>query len=150
METIFEVIKSISENIKVVLPAHPNPNVRIALEKVGLEYVEPMDYITFLNYMYHSEYIITDSGGVQEEAASLGKKVIICRDNTERNEVIDCGLGILVPPTTRTEMLMSIAPFTMNSAKPVKSPFGDGDSSKIMISLIKHYDEKYMSDNTYV
>ena len=86
MIEIFEALKELSKKIKVVIPAHPNPNVRKALKQVGLDYIEPLSYHDFLHHLKFCEYVITDSGGVQEEAPSFQKRTIVLREKTERIE----------------------------------------------------------------
>lgn len=136
---IFTALKELSSSIKIVIPAHPNPNVREALKKVGLDYIEPLSYIQFLSYLKFCEYVITDSGGVQEEAPSFQKKTIVLREKTERTEAITAGMSVLIPELKKEKILMTIKGF-INDKKKIdfsKNPFGDGTSANKMIEILK-------------
>ena len=99
MRNIFMAIKDLIEandNLEIVFPVHLNPLVReLANEILGdiehIHLIEPMDYEPFANIMYRSDLILTDSGGIQEEAPGLGKPVLVLRDTTERPEAIVAG-----------------------------------------------------------
>jgi len=88
-------------DVQVVYPVHPNPNVRQPVERLlgresNIHLIDPQDYEPFVFLMEKSHIIITDSGGVQEEAPSLGKPVLVMRDTTERPEAVSAGTVILV------------------------------------------------------
>ena len=89
-------------DVQIVYPVHPNPNVRGAGRAAArrpcrsIHLIDPQDYLPFVYLMERSHLIITDSGGVQEEAPSLGKPVLVMRDTTERPEAVDAGTVILV------------------------------------------------------
>ena len=88
-------------DVQIVYPVHPNPNVRGPVERLlgghpRIHLIDPLDYEPFVFLMERSHLIITDSGGVQEEAPSLGKPVLVMRDTTERPEAVDAGTVILV------------------------------------------------------
>ena len=88
-------------DIEVVLPVHPNPNVKETVEAVlcdapSVHLIPPVDYLEFVHLMARAHLILTDSGGVQEEAPSLGKPVLVLRDTTERPEGVDAGTLRLV------------------------------------------------------
>jgi len=134
---IFGALKELSKEIKVILPAHPNPNVREALNEVGLEFVEPFTYNSFLHHLKFCEYVVTDSGGVQEEAPSFGKKTIVLRKKTERPEAVNSGLSILVDPLTKENILATIKDFTSRPAEFRNNPFGDGKAAKRIVGFIK-------------
>jgi len=142
LEEIFKALKELSKEIKVVLPAHPNPNVRKILDKVGLKYVEPMNYIDFIWHLKHCEYVISDSGGIQEEAPTFNKKVIILRKTTERQEVVELGYGILIDVMQKDNILEKIKTFTGGPDIEMENPFGDGQSAKLINNIIKTYYEK--------
>ena len=89
------------DDVKAIYPIHMNPLVReTAAEIFGdderIRIIEPLDVLDFHNYMHHSYLILTDSGGIQEEAPSLGKPVLVMRDTTERPEGIEAGTLKLV------------------------------------------------------
>ena len=137
MEQIFLALKELSKEIKVVLPAHPNPNVRKIIKKVGLKTVKPMNYKDFLWHLRDCEYVISDSGGIQEESPSFKKKVIVLRKTTERQELIESGYGILVKKLEKDYILQSIKKFLAKKVVFGKNPFGDGKTADKVINLIK-------------
>lgn len=101
---IFEAVADIiarHDDVEVLFPVHPNPNVRAAIERhlpshPRLHLIDPLDYISFVHAMKRSWLILTDSGGVQEEAPALGVPVLVLRETTERPEGIDAGNALLV------------------------------------------------------
>jgi UDP-N-acetylglucosamine 2-epimerase (non-hydrolysing) len=132
----------------LIFPVHPNPNVRDITDEVLLDLeriylLEPLDYIDFIKLMENSWLIVSDSGGVQEEAPSLGKPVLILRDNTERPEAVQCGIAKLVggDPLTLSRLLEEnyLTETWIKSIGKVQNPFGDGASAgriaKILINL---------------
>ena len=104
MRRIFQAVRKIAEDyedVKILYPVHKNPKVRQIAERVfenidNVRLVEPLDVLDFHNFMNKSYLIITDSGGIQEEAPSLGKPVIVVRDTTERPEGVKAGTLKLV------------------------------------------------------
>jgi len=147
-EDICNAIKQISENnnIQVIYPVHLNPNVQNPVQRIlgGLSNVyliPPQDYLSFIFLMKKACIILTDSGGVQEEAPSLGKPVIVMRENTERPEGVDAGTAVLVG--TETSSIIKIVDKLLNNkneyekiAKKV-NPYGDGSASTIIYDVIK-------------
>lgn len=130
-------------NTCLIFPVHPNPSVRQAANEILSHHdkiflTEPLDYIDFIALMKASWLIISDSGGVQEEAPSLGKPLLILRENTERPEAIESGVAKLVGENSLTEMLEeNYANETwINSVKRIKNPFGDGKSAKKIVELL--------------
>ncbi|MCS6850535.1 MAG: UDP-N-acetylglucosamine 2-epimerase (non-hydrolyzing) [Gemmataceae bacterium] len=96
--------------VRVLFPVHPNPEVRAAVSAVlrdcpRVHAVEPLDYPDFVQAMLQADLILTDSGGIQEEAPALGKRVLVLRDTTERPEGLDAGLAELVG-TDRSHVLV--------------------------------------------
>ena len=104
MHRMFRAIRRIVEetpDVKVIYPIHMNPVVRKAADEElknndRIRLIEPLDVLDFHNFMAHSYLILTDSGGIQEEAPSLGKPVLVMRDTTERPEGIEAGTLKLV------------------------------------------------------
>jgi len=144
-------VKELSERRKDIFflyPVHPNPNVRkVAFEILGgVERViltEPLDYFTFVSVMKRSYFILTDSGGVQEEAPALGKPVLVARDTTERPEVILHGLGRLVGRNKEkiireAERLLEDEEAYRAMAKGY-SPYGDGKAGKRIVEIVKKW-----------
>ena len=151
-EPIREICKAILElvnnndDIEVVYPVHPNPNVRKPVyELLGdnsrIHLIEPLEYAEFCSLMKKSHIILTDSGGVQEEAPSLGKPVLVLRDTTERPEAIEYGTVKLVG--TNKEKIVSTVQALLNDEAEYKkmseaiNPYGDGLASKRIVDVLK-------------
>ena len=141
MHNMFRAIRRIVEeysNIRVIYPIHMNPAVRqIASEELGncenIHIIEPLDVIDFHNFMKKSYLILTDSGGIQEEAPGLGKPVLVMRDTTERPEGIDAGTLKLVG-TDEDNIYSSFKVLIDNEEEykkmsQAKNPYGDGYAS---------------------
>ena len=136
---ICHAIKHLAEqykNVDFVYPMHLNPNVRKpVLEILGegadnVYLIEPLDYLPFVYMMQHSTLILTDSGGVQEEAPGLGKPVLVMRDTTERPEAVEAGTVLLVG-TNREKIEQGVSmllddPDTYRRMSEAVNPYGDG------------------------
>lgn len=142
MVEIFTALKTLSTKIKVIIPAHPNPNVQESIHKIGLQVIKPLNYFDFLWYLKYCEYIITDSGGIQEEAPSFQKKVIILRKATERQEIVDCGYGLLIPELLSDNILQQTEKFVSQNITIERNPFGDGHSADKIALKLKQYEDK--------
>ena len=139
-----EVLRS-HEDVQVVFPVHKNPAVRkvVEAELAGMDRVlltEPLDYEPFANLMSHAYLILTDSGGIQEEAPSLGKPVLVVRDTTERPEAVAAGTVKLVGTDfdkVLTEMnnLLDDKSAYQKMAEAV-NPYGDGLASQRIVKKI--------------
>lgn len=145
---IKEVLEEIKD-IKIVYPIHMNPKVRsIAQEVIGdydrLRIIEPLDVVDFHNFMNHSYMILTDSGGIQEEAPALGKPVLVLRDTTERPEGIEAGTLKLVG--TKSDVIAREFKKLLTDKKVYEqmsnavNPYGNGEASRAIISIIKGID----------
>ena len=134
---IFSALKELSKEIKIILPAHPNPNVQKMLMKVGLETVKPMNYLDFLWHLKHCEYAISDSGGVQEEACSFKKKIIVLRKETERQEIIELGYGILIRKMKRKYILQEVKKFIKKDITFGDNPYGTGHTADKIIRVMQ-------------
>ena len=103
--------------------------------------LEPLDYPDFLHLLQCAWLVVSDSGGVQEEAPSLGKPLLILRDNTERPEAVDCGVARLVggSPRRLAKMLEAIVDDDswLRSVSQVENPFGSGDSADRIVDAIE-------------
>ncbi|WP_345784156.1 non-hydrolyzing UDP-N-acetylglucosamine 2-epimerase [Stenotrophomonas maltophilia] len=146
-ESICEALKVLADrgDTQIVYPVHLNPNVqgpvnRILADAPGVFLIEPQDYLPFVYLMTQSTLIITDSGGVQEEAPSLGKPVLVMRDTTERPEAVDAGTVRLVGTDAQriveeanTLLDDSLAYQQMSRAH---NPYGDGLASKRIADII--------------
>ncbi|MBE7706819.1 MAG: UDP-N-acetylglucosamine 2-epimerase (non-hydrolyzing) [Cyanobacteria bacterium SIG30] len=145
-DAIIELVEK-NEDIQVVYPVHLNPNVRkVVFEKLSslkrVILTDPLEYAPFSNLMKKSHIILTDSGGVQEEAPSLGVPVLVLRDETERPEAIEYG-GVKLVGTSKEKIITTVQELLDNATiyeKMSKSvnPYGDGTAcSKIAEILLK-------------
>jgi UDP-N-acetylglucosamine 2-epimerase (non-hydrolysing) len=154
MEAHLRVLRRFVERhrgIVVVFPVHPNPAVRAAVDAtlVGAARVvllEPLEYPDFIHLLSRAWLIVSDSGGVQEEAPTLGKPVLVLRENTERPEVLDCGVGRLVGTSARRlEELLEDAlrdATWFDRVRAARNPFGAGDSGTRIAAAIEHFMEE--------
>ncbi|RRN71979.1 UDP-N-acetylglucosamine 2-epimerase (non-hydrolyzing) [Peribacillus simplex] len=155
MEEIFRSVKRLLEDhtdIQVVFPLHKNPVVReIAYRIFGeterLHLIEPLEVLDFHNFAAHAHLIMTDSGGVQEEAPSLGVPVLVLRDTTERPEGIEAGTLLLAG--IEEERIYQLATDLLTNEETYKkmatasNPYGDGFASKRIVEiLLKHCEMK--------
>jgi UDP-N-acetylglucosamine 2-epimerase (non-hydrolysing) len=129
----------------VVFPVHPNPNVRGTVRKIlgGVERVlliDPLDYKDFVKLLKSCSFIITDSGGIQEEAPSLGKPVLLMREVTERPEAVKAG-AVKIVGTTESR-IVSAATELLESEKTYRkmlvrrNPYGDGHAAQKIMDVI--------------
>ncbi len=126
------------EDVAVIFPVHPNPNVRPVMQAAlgtfaNVALIEPLDYPHFVRLMGMAEVLLTDSGGVQEEAPSLGKPVLVMRDTTERPEGIDAGTAKLVATDeeriVRETTLLLDDRTAYDAMAQAHNPYGDGKAS---------------------
>ena len=148
MRNIFKAIKRIVdefEDVKVIYPIHKNPKVReVANEIFGdtdkVKLIEPLEVFDFHNFQNKSYMILTDSGGIQEEAPSLGKPVLVLRDTTERPEGIDAGTLKLVG--TDEDVIYEEAKRLLENKEAYEkmshasNPYGDGHASERIVDAI--------------
>lgn len=151
MHNIFSAIRRIVdefEDVEVVYPMHKNPKVReIAADHLSnhdrIQLIEPLDVIDFHNFASRSHFILTDSGGVQEEAPSLGKPVLVLRDTTERPEGVKAGTLKLAGVEEEdiyqlTKSLLTDEALYQSMSK-ASNPYGDGETSQRICEHIKYY-----------
>ncbi|WGZ44344.1 UDP-N-acetylglucosamine 2-epimerase (non-hydrolyzing) [Mammaliicoccus lentus] len=151
MENIFKAVRRIveeHEDVVVVYPMHKNPKVRdiagqLLSDHNRIELIEPLEVIDFHNFAANSHLILTDSGGVQEEAPSLGKPVLVLRDTTERPEGVEAGTLKLVGVEeedvyNETKKLLNDQS-SYESMSIAQNPYGDGLASKRICENIKYY-----------
>lgn len=134
--------------VQILYPIHKNPIVRESIEPVfeghpRLVLVEPLDYVPFVQAMRKCHFVLTDSGGVQEEAPSLGKPVLVLRNNTERPEAAEAGAAKLVGVTQTgivdaARTLLS-DPAVYKRMAGVVNPFGDGTAAKRIVQAIENF-----------
>ena len=144
-KAIIELVKN-NKDIEVVYPVHPNPNVRepvyeILGQKERIHLIEPLEYAQFCNLMKKAYIIMTDSGGVQEEAPSLGKPVIVLRDTTERPEAVKYGT-VKLAGTNREKIIKMVEKLIRDEKEYKKmseaiNPYGDGKASERIVEVLK-------------
>ena len=148
-ERICESLKKIATkypNVQLVYPVHLNPKVQEPVNRLlkcidNIYLIEPQDYLPFVYLMNKAHIIITDSGGIQEEAPSLGKPVIVLRDTTERPEAVEAGTVKLVG--TNVDMIVSEVSSLLDSPEKYKqmsmahNPYGQGDACIRIIKALK-------------
>ena len=150
MENIFSALKDIAEenkDVEIIYPMHLNPKVREIANKIfkgieGVHLIEPLDYLPFTNLMNKCYLVVTDSGGVQEEAPSLGKPVLVVRKETERPEGIEAGTAKLAG-TDRDNIYNELNVLLNNKEEYKKmanavNPYGDGKAADYIIEAIKN------------
>jgi len=137
------------QEVDIVYPVHPNPNVRLPVQRLlgnleRIHLIKPLDYLPFIQLMNKSYLILTDSGGIQEEAPALGKPVLVLREKTERPEAIKAGVARLVGSDQERiihefERLIKSKIAYQQMANKV-NPFGDGKASlRIRNFLIRYF-----------
>ena len=152
MRHVYKALRQLTEefdDVEVVFPVHKNPKVREVvreelggLEKVHL--IDPLDYEPFANLMHKAHLILTDSGGVQEEAPALGKPVLVLRDTTERPEAVAAGTVKLIGTDrdvvyNEAKKLLTDETAYSRMAEAV-NPYGDGKASaRIIQAILYHY-----------
>jgi len=139
------VIANQNPNIQIIYPVHLNPNVRKPVNRIlsnlnNVHLIEPMDYLVFIKLMDLSYLILTDSGGIQEEAPSLGKPVLVLRETTERPEALEAGTVKLVG-TNKNEIVKMVnrllidSDFYMQMSR-AHNPYGNGKSGSIICDIL--------------
>ncbi|MEE3380659.1 MAG: UDP-N-acetylglucosamine 2-epimerase (non-hydrolyzing) [Succiniclasticum sp.] len=152
MRHVYRALKSVLEacpDVAAIFPVHKNPKVRevVKAELEGLDRVyltEPMDYQPFANLMSRADIVLTDSGGIQEEAPALGKPVLVLRDTTERPEAVTAGTVRLVGTdydAVREETMKLLTdPAYYRSMAEAVNPYGDGKACRRIVGFIlKHF-----------
>ena len=152
MRDMFRAIRRIVEeftDVKVIYPVHLNPQVRkIADEEFGgcerIHLIEPLDVVEFHNLMKASYLIMTDSGGIQEEAPALGKPVLVMRDTTERPEGVEAGtlklVGTKMEDIYRECRRLLTEPETYRKMSEARNPYGDGTASIKIRKILEDID----------
>jgi UDP-N-acetylglucosamine 2-epimerase (non-hydrolysing) len=153
IENICRALLEIAElpDAEIMLPVHYNPNIRrtiLALlgGRENVHLLEPLGYQSFSRFLNRAFLVLTDSGGVQEEAPSLGKPVLVMRDTTERPEGIEAGNAILVGTDAAkisaiAEELWQDEPRRLGMAR-VRNPYGDGRAAERIVTAVSSYFER--------
>jgi UDP-N-acetylglucosamine 2-epimerase (non-hydrolysing) len=148
-ENICYAIKQIAQNnnVQIIYPVHLNPNVQEPVNRIlgrvdNVYLIPPQDYVPFVYLMKNAHIILTDSGGVQEEAPSLGKPVLVMRNNTERPEGVAAGTARLVG-IDEQEIISTIELLLQNETEYNRmahavNPYGDGKASEKIYDFILH------------
>jgi UDP-N-acetylglucosamine 2-epimerase (non-hydrolysing) len=146
-EQICQALKAIAErgDTQVVYPVHLNPNVQEPVNRVlsgqsSVHLIEPQDYLPFVYLMSRAHLIVTDSGGVQEEAPALGKPVLVMRDTTERPEAVDAGTVVLVG-TDSARIVEEVSRLLDDSEayermSHAHNPYGDGKAATRIVDTV--------------
>lgn len=146
---ICEALKDLAARypkVHFVYPVHLNPNVQQPVKSLladlpNVHLIEPLDYEPFLYLLKHSHIVLTDSGGIQEEAPSLGKPVLVMRDVTERPEAVDAGTVILVG-ANRERIVANVSELLENDGtykrmSRAHNPYGDGKACERIIDVLR-------------
>ncbi|MBF0676105.1 UDP-N-acetylglucosamine 2-epimerase (non-hydrolyzing) [Pseudomonas sp.] len=143
-QALMEVAKQ-HPQVDIVYPVHLNPNVREPVNRLlaginNVYLIEPLDYLPFVYLMSRSDIILTDSGGIQEEAPSLGKPVLVMRDTTERPEAVAAGtvklVGTEVASIVRELNRLLDDPTAYQSMSYAHNPYGDGEACKRILAAL--------------
>lgn len=143
-------------NVDIVYPVHLNPQVQEPVNRLlngipNIYLIEPLDYLPFVYLMKNAYLILTDSGGIQEEAPSLGKPVLVMRDITERPEAVEAGTVILVG-TDVDRIVCEIERLLVDKViyqqmSIIQNPYGDGKAAKRIVDIIASEFSKYPQPN---
>ena len=152
MRHVYKALKKLTDtftDVEIVFPVHKNPKVReVVNEELGnldkVHLIDPLDYEPFANLMSRAALILTDSGGVQEEAPALGKPVLVLRDTTERPEAVEAGTVKLIG--TDSDKVFNEASLLLTNEQEYDrmakstNPYGDGKAaSRIVSALLYRY-----------
>ncbi len=149
MESIFGAVRQLAERyreqVQIVYPVHLNPNVRapaeeLLLDQPNIHLIEPLSYLPMVQMMKRARLILTDSGGIQEEAPALGVPVLVLREKTERPEAIEAGTARLIG-TAEKDILAAASellddPIAYDAMARARNPFGDGHAAERIVSLL--------------
>jgi UDP-N-acetylglucosamine 2-epimerase (non-hydrolysing) len=148
VENIFKAVRELAENyddMQFVYPVHPNPNVynvahNFLQNLVNVHLIPPMDYVSFVQLLKKAYLILTDSGGIQEEAPTLRKPVIILRDRTEREELVQAG-GAKLVGSDRQKIVSEVRRLVEDESyyrgmTEIVNPFGDGKAAERIVEIL--------------
>ncbi len=143
MRNILLGLKRFSQEtgMKIVFPVHRNPRVREVVSEVLGDFenailTEPVDYMVFLSLLEGCKFVLTDSGGIQEEAPSFGKFVVVARNTTERPELLESGFGVLAG-TSKEGVYEALKKALGFRSADSRNPFGDGKASLRIAKIVK-------------
>ena len=149
MENIFKAILKIVQefdDVELIYPVHMNPVVQNTAQRIlgseeRIHLIEPLEYVPFANLISKSFLVLTDSGGIQEEAPALGKPVLVLREETERPEAVDAGT-VKIVGTNENNVYDAIKLLLTNKKEYEEmanavNPYGDGETAQRIIDIIK-------------
>jgi UDP-N-acetylglucosamine 2-epimerase (non-hydrolysing) len=149
LTSICEAISSLAKRYptyQFIYSVHPNPNVKNTVHRLlskvrNVILTDPLDYLNFVFMMKQALLILTDSGGIQEEAPSLGKPLLVLRDKTERQELIDAG-GAKLVGTDRNRIVSETCQLIEDKQKyremvQIINPFGDGTAAQKIVQILQ-------------
>jgi UDP-N-acetylglucosamine 2-epimerase (non-hydrolysing) len=145
-ENLCDALLQLSQNksIEIVYPVHLNPNVKdVVFDRLcgaqNIKLIEPLDYPSMIWLMSKAKVIISDSGGIQEEAPSLGVPVVITREITERNEGIASGYSFITGTNPQEIIKKTLELLSVDCPlKSIKNPYGDGDAANLIVRFLKN------------
>jgi len=150
LENICQALKEIAQknnDIKIIFPVHPNPSVRKSVfenlsDVKNIELKEPLDYASFVSLLNRSYFVLTDSGGIQEEAPCFRKPVLVMRNTTERPEGVEAGIAKLVGTdkeniVEKVENLLTNKELYYKMTKDVSNIYGEGNSADKIINILR-------------
>jgi len=135
-----------NEDVEIIYPVHPNPNIKNVVHEIlgncsRIYLIKPLGYYDFVQLMNKSYLVLTDSGGIQEEAPSLGKPVLVLREETERPEAVEAGtvkiVGVDKVRIVSSVQLLLNDESQYNRMAKVVNPYGDGKASQRIVEIIK-------------
>lgn len=148
LRSIFKAVRLLADryaDVRFVYPVHPNPNVQAAADALlsghpRIDLIQPLDYFDFVDLMRRATLVLTDSGGIQEEAPALGKPVLVLRDTTERPEALACGSSKLVG-TDEAHIVEAVSslldnPRLLGAMSEVRYPYGNGNASLEIVRIL--------------
>jgi UDP-N-acetylglucosamine 2-epimerase (non-hydrolysing) len=146
LRAAFGAIREVADrfdDILVLYPVHPNPNVRAAADEIlaghpRIVLTTPLDYLDLLAALRHCVLVLTDSGGIQEEAPTFGKPVLVMRELTERPEAVDAGVSVLVGTDPVKIAANATALLEGRGLRAVANPYGDGRAADRIADIVIH------------
>lgn len=151
MENIFKAVAEIKEkhrDVEIIFPIHLNPKIRELAQEImggieGIHLIEPLDYEPFVNLLNKAHFILTDSGGIQEEAPALGKPILVLRTETERPEAVEAGT-VKIMGVEKDRIIEEVEELLSNPKAYLQmanatNPYGDGRACERIIAALKYH-----------
>ncbi|HHF2869616.1 TPA: non-hydrolyzing UDP-N-acetylglucosamine 2-epimerase [Vibrio alginolyticus] len=154
LETICEAVAKLANlqpELEFIFAVHPNPQIKRIIDECLADVPqvtinEPLDYLQLQRLLAEAKLVLTDSGGIQEEAPTYGKRVVVLRETTERPEAVKLGFSILTGATDINRIVNgAMTMLALGDFEPDKNPFGDGKASKrIVMEIATRWSTKYV------